>query len=165
MADYSYGVPSSSTVSGVALDQSQIDNQKLYGVDLYYDVREGSQVDTHVTPAGDYLTVTGLTAYKQSIIRRMISDPGEYARFPDYGAGLRRMVKERANSANIAAMQARVKAQAMKDDRTARVIDVVFEFIDDGVKLLLVVEPKAGPQRPSPLYITIVTDGIQVSTD
>lgn len=165
MAELSYGFPDGTLPSGTSVDQRYIDGLRLYGVDLWYDVTEGDDVDLHVTQAGDYLEVSGLEAFRQALIRRMVTDPGEWARLPNYGAGLRRMVKERATPDRIAEMQERCRSQAMQDDRTESVQDVVVKFIEDGIKLLLVVFPKAGPRRPSPLRITIVTDGTAVSVE
>lgn len=162
MSESSYGVPSSVASSGTSIDQSEIDGLQLYGADVHYDVTEGNQADTELTKAGDYREVDGVAAYRESIIRRMITDPGEWVRLPNYGAGLKRMVKERATSDRIASMRERCRAQALADDRTESVQDVVVTAIDDGVKLLLVVTPKAGPKRPGPLRITIVTDGTAV---
>lgn len=154
MSILSYSVPSSVASSGTSPTQQDVDNRALFGQDFYYDVREGTHVDLHVTKAGDWLVVTGVTAMIQSLIRRMITDPGEWVHLPDYGAGLRSFVKQPKNSANLAEMQERCKAQAMRD-RRVKSASTTLELFDGGVKLLLSIVPKFGPERAKPIVITI----------
>jgi hypothetical protein len=133
---------------------SDVDNRRLFGRDIYYDVREGTAVDTHVTKSGDYMVIAGVEAMRQSLLRRMISDPDEWPTLENYGAGLRSFVKERRTPANLAEMEERCKSQALRD-RRVKSASVVLELIDGGVKLLLSVVPKFGPARAQPILITI----------
>lgn len=154
MSYLSFDVPSSVATSGTSPTQEDLDNRALFGRDFYYDVREGTHVDLHVTKAGDWLVVTGIDAMTQSLIRRMITDPGEWAYLPDYGAGMRSFVKQPKSVANLAEMQERCKAQAMRD-RRVKSVSATLELFDGGVKLLLSVVPKFGPERAKPIVITI----------
>lgn len=44
--------------------------------------------DLSVSAGGDVATVSGLTMGQQRILRRLLTNPGEYLWHPDYGAGL-----------------------------------------------------------------------------
>ena len=158
MATFSFTVSVPSSGSGGSQSQEAADAQVLFGKDLYYDVRAGSAVDLHVTPAGDWAIVEGYAALSQSLIRRMITDPGEWVFRPEYGAGLRRYVKERRTSERVSELRERVRAQALADDRVESVADVVVEFFEGGLKLLLAVRPKGGPARNG-----LLTIGVEVS--
>lgn len=155
MAVLSYTVSGSGAGTGGSLTQQTLDQLFLFGKDIYFDVHEGNEADTHVTPSGDYLTVEGREALRQSLIRRLITDPGEWAYIPEYGAGLRSYVKERRTPERVAEMKDRCRTQALRDPRVATVDRVEIENFEGGCKILLVVSPKAGPARAKPVTVLV----------
>ncbi|WP_028534226.1 hypothetical protein [Paludibacterium yongneupense] len=62
-------------------------------IDLYHYV--GS--DLSKSPSGDLKPVTGLERGKQRVLRRLMTNPGDYIFHPDYGAGLGRKVGDIVN--------------------------------------------------------------------
>lgn len=124
-------------------------------VDLWFDISPSSGPDTHVTPAGDYLVVSGDEAYRQSILRDFMSDPGEWPTNPGYGAGGRAYVKSKRTKANRDAFKARLIARAMSDPRTESVGDIRIEnFADGGVKFAVPLFRKHRIKRNQPILIT-----------
>lgn len=74
---------------------------------------------------GDLATVTGPEAGQQRVLRRLLTNPGDYIWQPDYGAGLGSYVGAPVSPATIAAT---IRSQMYKEDSVARdpepVIDV-----------------------------------------
>jgi hypothetical protein len=111
------------------------------GEDLWLDVTTGDS-DLVVTPAGDWALVAGREALRQSLLRRFMTIPGEWATLPDYGAGARAYVKKRNSRAVRDELAARLKAQALRDARVASVDDVQVAFADGVLKLSVRVIPR-----------------------
>ncbi len=132
------GVPASDEASQDAI---------FYGEDIYFDVSapdETGQADYIVNAAGDWTSVTGLEALRQSLLRRLITAPGEWATKPDYGCGARQFVKARNSEAVRAELASRIKAQFAKDPRVHSVDLVTVAQLDDGspgVKISIMVTP------------------------
>src|SRR5262245_52711265 len=101
-------------------------------VDLYFDVAEATGPDYFVTGPGDRLTVGGDEAYRQSLLRRFITNPGEWQTKPQYGAGGREFVKGKSTKATRDAFMQRLRAQSLMDPRTASVLAVNAESFADG---------------------------------
>lgn len=98
----------------------------LFGEDLLF------TDDLQVTASGDYATVDGVAAVKQALLNRILTSPGEYAPFPDYGVGIRNWVKKRLSRADIDSLRTLILDQAVKEDRIERILEVSVERADQG---------------------------------
>jgi predicted Mrr-cat superfamily restriction endonuclease len=98
----------------------------LFGVDILFND------DLQVTASGDYATIEGLASLRQAIFLRMITTPGEYAPFPNFGAGLMRFVKKRATKSDRDALRQTIIEQLTQEERIQKVVDVVVESLTSG---------------------------------
>jgi len=108
---------------------AQDQQTKLLGKDLYFDG------DFAVTAAGDYATLEGLAAFRQSIYRRLITRPGEYRARPDYGCGVLSFVKKRLIQSELDDLKGRITDQLSLDPRLSEVTRVVIERIENGIRI------------------------------
>ena len=73
--------------------------------------------DLASSPTGDLSTVTGPSLGTQRVLRRLLTNPGEYIWHPSYGAGLARFVGQPADAAGI---QALIRSQMLLEAAVAR---------------------------------------------
>jgi hypothetical protein len=66
--------------------------------------------DLTASPTGDLLPVTGIERGKQRVLRRLMTNPGDYIQHPDYGAGLGAKV---GDLLNVSEWQALIKGQML----------------------------------------------------
>ncbi len=73
---------------------------------------------TDLSPSntGDLLTVTAITRGQQRVLRRLLTNPGDYIFQPEYGAGLARWI---GATADLAAMRALIRAQMLLEPSVA----------------------------------------------
>lgn len=137
-------VPDDGYVGAPASDKAA-QEAKFYGEDIWYDV---SHVDPNtnapdyvVTAAGDWARATGLEALRQSLLRRLITAPGEWATVPEYGVGAVQFVKRPLTASVIAELEGRIREQFMRDDRVESVSTVQVERLLDieGIKITVFV--------------------------
>lgn len=72
--------------------------------------------DLAVAANGDLLTVAGPAETQQRVLRRLITNPGDYLWQPGYGAGLAAMVGRPANAARIGAI---IRSQVLQEAAVA----------------------------------------------
>jgi hypothetical protein len=81
--------------------------------------------DLSVGPTGDLAAVSGVALGQQRVLRRLLTNPGDYIWHRSYGAGLGRFVGQTADLQRIHAV---VRSQIFKEPAVARspepVIDV-----------------------------------------
>lgn len=81
--------------------------------------------DLMVGPTGDLATSDGAQLGQQRLLRRLLTNAGEYIWHPDYGAGLGQFIGQPGDTFRIRAV---VRAQMLKEAAVARspepVIDV-----------------------------------------
>jgi hypothetical protein len=135
---------------GTAASDTQAALDRLWGVDIWFDCNR--DVPNYITtPAGDWLTVEGGEALRQSLIRRYLTSPGEYAQLPEYGAGVRDFVKGRDTRAKRDELADRIRVQSLRDPRVEGVQQVTISDLDDngspGVRIFVQVVPR-GRLRP-----------------
>jgi phage baseplate assembly protein W len=73
--------------------------------------------DLNVAASGDLLTVDGTLKGQQRVLRRLLTNPGDYIWEPDYGAGLASKIGQPFDAA---ACEALVKAQIFLEAAVAR---------------------------------------------
>lgn len=73
--------------------------------------------DLALSATGDLQTAAGPEWGRQRVLRRLLTNPGDYIWQPGYGAGLAAMVGQPANAARIAAI---TRAQMLQEGAVAR---------------------------------------------
>ena len=134
MSGYSWSVPSAGPATGTSAAERATQRDKLWGRDLWLDVRVAG-ADVVTTARGDLALTEGEEALIQALIRRIITAPGEWATLPNYGAGARLYVKARKNRATIDELVERIRSQCAAEPRVERVQAVSVESTDDGAGL------------------------------
>jgi phage baseplate assembly protein W len=83
--------------------------------------------DLTIGPTGDLAVTAGASLGQQRVLRRLLTNPGDYIWRLDYGAGLARFIGQPGNALQIRAV---VRSQIFKEAAVARtpepVIDVSF---------------------------------------
>ncbi len=73
--------------------------------------------DLIVGPTGDIATIDGSLSGQQRVLRRLLTNPGDYIWQLDYGAGLARFIGQPANPLQIRAV---IRSQIFKEAVVAR---------------------------------------------
>ncbi|HSR79108.1 MAG TPA: hypothetical protein VLN57_21220 [Xanthobacteraceae bacterium] len=148
--------------SGLPQAEQNAQTARFYGADIWLDISRPDatgQAQYIVTPAGDLQLATGREALRQSLLRRTLTDPGEWQTAPDFGVGARQFVKGRNTDTERTALINRVRSQYLRDPRVQSVDLVLVTPLDDGspgVLLQAQVTPKGqlGVQ-PLPVHLEI----------
>jgi phage baseplate assembly protein W len=123
---------------------------RLFGRDLFFDG------DTRTTPAGDWLLVDGREALRQALIRRVLTNPGEWKTLPDYGAGARMFVKAKDTRAARDELVSRIRGQLAAETRVGSVDQVAIERTPDGaLKVAVTVTPAGRAERARPVTASV----------
>jgi len=123
----------------------QVTEQNLaLGNDIFFDR------DFAISPAGDWLSVTGEAALRAALYRRLMTRPGEYRARPDYGVGLPSFVKKRANSTTVDELRVAIVDQLSLEPRIEEVVDVAVERFDGGLRIGLTVRSAGRTVRFQP---------------
>lgn len=138
-----------------SLNQGEIN--RLFGSDIWFDVTQGVQADLAVTAGGDWVPVSDDEALRQAVIRRIITNPGEWQTLPDFGAGARLFLKAKNTPSARQELEERIRGQLSQDVRVGRVTQVVVEFLDSGQGLRISVQflPAGQRQRREPLVASV----------
>jgi hypothetical protein len=140
-------------VTGAALPPSD----DLIARDIWYSLKGERGPEYVVTAHGDWKTVEGEEALRQSLIRAFITIPGEWQTNPGYGAGARAFLKAKNTKTNRDALAIRLRAQALRDDRVLKVDEVKVERVGDGgVRFTVMIVPKGRPERSIPVSVSVV---------
>lgn len=73
--------------------------------------------DLIVGPTGDISTIDGSSWGQQRVLRRLLTNPGDYIWQLDYGAGLARFIGQPASALQIRAV---IRSQIFKESSVAR---------------------------------------------
>jgi phage baseplate assembly protein W len=79
-------------------------------------------------PTGDLALASGSTAGQQRVLRRLLTNPGDYIWQPTYGAGLGQFVGTPASPAQIRAV---IRSQIFKEPAVARTPEPVVDVTND----------------------------------
>lgn len=85
--------------------------------------------DLAAGPTGDLLAVDGTLFGQQRVLRRLLTNPGDYIWQLDYGAGLARFIGETIDVAQIRAV---IRGQIFKEAAVARTPEPVIDVAADG---------------------------------
>lgn len=129
------------------------------GEDIWFDVsltNSMQHVDRIVTPHGDWKMVSGEEALRQSLRRRIITSPGEWALIPEYGVGAREFVKASLTKSNRDELTNRIHAQFLRDHRVTKVTQVVIDQnIPEMLAIRVEVATKLRPADAVPLSVHV----------
>jgi phage baseplate assembly protein W len=84
--------------------------------------------DLTVGPSGDLATVDGTQLGQQRVLRRLLTNPGDYVWNPGYGAGLAQFVGGPANAAQIRSV---IRSQIFQENAVARTPEPVIDVQAD----------------------------------
>jgi phage baseplate assembly protein W len=73
--------------------------------------------DLSLSATGDLLTASGSEQTRQRILRRLLTNPGDYIWHPDYGAGLGRFIGQ---PGRVKQIQGVIRAQVLQEPTVAR---------------------------------------------
>lgn len=135
---------------------------RFFGVDIWLDVAAPDvtlgQAAYVTTAAGDWAVARGREALRQSLNRRIITNPGEWATKPEYGVGARQFVK-RLNTPGVRAeLEARIREQFLRDVRVQSVDLVTLTELADGSPGIIVqvhVTPRGRLRSDQPLVVSV----------
>lgn len=148
MSGYSWTLPAQQAATGDDQTLQQNEQLRLLGQDIFFDG------DMHVTPAGDYVLVSGMEALRQAIYRRLVTRPGEYRVRPSYGVGVQDYVKKRRLASTLDELKVAITDQLSFDQRIDEVADVVVEYISDGIKVGIAIRAAGETLRFRPFDFT-----------
>lgn len=80
--------------------------------------------DLSIGSTGDLATVTGPSLGQQRLLRRLLTNPGEYIWQPGYGAGLARFIGQPTNPLQI---QALIRSQIFRESAVARTPEPIID--------------------------------------
>ncbi len=86
--------------------------------------------DLQVGPTGDIAPATDSLLGQQRVLRRLLTNPGDYIWEPTYGAGLARFVGSPANATQIRAV---VRSQIFKEAGVARSPEPAIDVQNDQI--------------------------------
>ena len=84
--------------------------------------------DLSASPTGDLLTVSGPALGTERVLRRLLTNPGDYIWQPGYGAGLARFVGQPAAPAAIRAL---IREQMLREPAVAQAPEPVIDVQSD----------------------------------
>jgi hypothetical protein len=85
------------------------------GQHLLSDLWQVWSTDLQVGNSGDAAPVTGTERGKQRVLRRLLTNPGDYIFQPDYGAGLPRFVGGNQGKATLDEIEGLVRSQILME--------------------------------------------------
>ena len=151
MSTFSFTVPSTpSTAASKAITR----REALYGKDISYNVRDLKVPNMEVTAAGDWATIAGRECLRQALIRRLLTEPGEWTTNPGYGVGAAAYVKARDSKGNRDALTARIRSQFTQDPRVDSVASVEIIRGENSIRFVIRVIPVGEIDSAQPLTIT-----------
>ncbi|HUS27619.1 MAG TPA: hypothetical protein VMZ53_03900 [Kofleriaceae bacterium] len=135
---------------------------RFYGADIWLNVAapdvQLGQARYVTTAAGDWVLVRGREALRQSLMRRLITNPGDWQTKPDYGVGARQYVKAKNTRTVRAELESRIRAQFSRDVRVHSVDLVTLTRLDGdkpGIKISVTVTPRGRLRTDQPLEVSL----------
>lgn len=134
MSEFSWPAPESTTAAQAPAVVAETERD-AYGVDILFNG------DKRLNAKGDYILTTGVDNLKARIFRRLITNPGEYKPFPNYGVGVERYVKKRMSQSVIDSLKLDIVRNLESDNKIEEVKEVNVEKTtfgnDTGLKIFV----------------------------
>lgn len=154
-ASATWGVTPATAGTGLTPQERARQVDRLFGVDVWFDVRS-TLANYEVTRSGDWKEVRGREALRQSLLRRTLTSPGEWAALGnDYGVGARDFVKAKNTQSNRDLLATRIREQYLRDPRVSKVETIGVELGNGFVKLNTIVIPKGEALKAKPLGVSL----------
>jgi len=101
-----------------------------------YDIWHFTGGDLNISPAGDLRPVSSMERGKQRILRRLMTNPGEYLFHPEYGAGLGAKV---GDVVHVNEWKALIRGQLLLEEAVAQQPppEVTLSLISQGVSVII----------------------------
>jgi len=152
---------SATSASGLSASDLAAQTAGLFGTDIWLDVSRpdaSGEANYVITPTGDLTLVMGREALRQSLIRRTITNPGEWRTLPNYGVGARQYVKGQNTPAKRAELESRIRANYLQDPRVLTVDTAIVTPLDDGsqgIRISVTVTPKGRLRSDQPMPVMV----------
>lgn len=140
MSGWTLPLPATS-YQAVTQKATPFDQRSQLGRDLLW---KGGLVPTS---AGDYAVVDGVKALRQSLLHRLVTQPGEWPLRPTYGVGAVAFVYETLTDARAAELMARINQQFLQDPRVDKVTVNLVSRDDETGELIIKVEVEVKSTR------------------
>lgn len=147
---------------GTPQSEQESQEARFYGSDIWLDVAAPDvtlgQARYVTTAAGDWGLVHGREALRQSLLRRLLTNPGDWQTKPDYGVGARQYVKAKNTGSVRAELESRIRSQFARDIRVHSVDIVTIAQLDDGsagVKISVTVTPRGRLRTDKSLVVAM----------
>ena len=147
---------------GTPESEQQAQDARFYGVDVWLNVAAPDvtlgQARYVTTASGDWAVARGREALRQSLLRRLITNPGDWQTKPNYGVGARQYVKAKNTRSARAELESRIRAQFALDVRVHSVDIVTITPLDDGspgVKISVLVTPRGRLRTDKALEVSM----------
>ncbi len=98
-----------------------------------------------VTPHGDWTSLTGVDAARQSVVRELPASPGSFAQRPEWGGGLSGLLFKGATSSVRDQAVSKARARLKANPRIRRVLEVSATLPQTGVKMTVRADSVGGP--------------------
>ena len=110
--------------------------------------------DLASSPTGDLASASGATLGRQRVLRRLLTNPGDYVWQPTYGAGLGRFIGQPASPA---AIRAAIRAHIFLEPAVARQPEPVIDIVSGppGTLNITVRYADAGSDEPVSLEVRL----------
>lgn len=112
--------------------------------------------DLNLSNTGDLLTVDGTERGQQRVLRRLLTNPGDYVAHPDYGAGLPSWIGEPIDGGKVAAL---IRSHMLLEDCVAKLppptISVSTLDSDPGAFTVTIAYNDADSDQPVVLAFTV----------
>ena len=110
--------------------------------------------DLVLSPTGDLSPVNGIDRGKQRVLRRLLTNPGDYMFHPDYGAGLGRFVGSVINIPQIVGL---IRGQMALEECVARnpAPTITVSSSPDGTLAVGIAYTDAPSGEPTTLYFDV----------
>lgn len=129
--------------------EQQAQDARFYGSDIWLNVAapdvQLGQARYVTTAAGDWALARGREALRQSLTRRLITNPGDWQTKPEYGVGARQYVKAKNTATVRTELESRIRSQFSRDPRVHTVDLVTLDRLDGdapGIKISVTVTPR-----------------------
>lgn len=151
-----------SGASGLPASEQRSQDAVFFGEDIWFEIAAPDvtlgQADYVVTASGDLALATGHDALRQSLIRRLVTNPGEWPTLPSYGVGARLYVKARNTPSVRAELESKIRTQFLRDPRVHSVDLVSVVGLTDGspgLKISISVTPRGRLRVDRPLSVQV----------
>lgn len=129
--------------------------RSLFGVDIWLNVADGEHVDRIVSTARDWRLAEGEEVVRQSLLRRLMTKPGEWKTKPEYGVGASSFVKRPATARTTDELAQRIVTQFRGDKRVEQVSAVTAEWTTGGLlRLSVLVKLRGRDLNNRPLIVS-----------